>query len=624
MMRHGLSVMASGLLAAGVAATADGQVAAGGNGRALDANPQAGGGRVNAIDPNQTIDYAARNNLITGNVAGGRGFQGEVPYSAPGEFGFNRAASQSNSLFDFSARSLPSAPQVQGAAFIGGATDASIGVYSNYNSVNTARIGQSYRVGGTASGIGEVVRFSPDTSFDATPSTQTVGFSRGADGGLNRLIASPLLGVRQTPVEPIDPLAVPSQPGATGYQSDEQDEPVRGQGQVSGEFVPQVRDADGNTIPGRPGEPLDAEDDATDGRSSLDRLDRRLGYFTGRSSLTADAVAERQRNARSPLGLMLGRQIRRQFDPTISAAGVTQDRLAAESARLAEQTTARGQGEAEGDDEPLSAYDRLLQSARERAAGESVEDEGRAEAQRPDPLDGPSDSALSDAERARRDILINRLGFDEDALDPQATRDLIQGAGVGDILGLIDYDLPAIESMAEATDARAREAIESAESSLAEGAYVEAERQYGRAQQLRPDDPLVRVGLVHAQLGAGMYRSAAFNLRQVFAEHPELIAARYAARLLPQQRRLEQVSTELQRLASQPRSASDAGVLLAYLGYQTESPTLTRFGLAVTEANDTRQDLLPLLREIWLDDADPALAPSSSPDADAATEPTDG
>ncbi|MEO0966338.1 MAG: hypothetical protein AAFY08_14610, partial [Planctomycetota bacterium] len=55
------------------------------------------------------------------------------------------------------------------------------------------------------------------------------------------------------------------------------------------------------------------------------------------------------------------------------------------------------------------------------------------------------------------------------------------------------------------------------------------------------------------------------------------------------------------RLATEPRSASDAGVLLAYLGYQSDSPALVRFGLATAEANDPRQDLIPLLREVWLD-----------------------
>ncbi|MEO0587124.1 MAG: hypothetical protein AAF078_05740, partial [Planctomycetota bacterium] len=177
----------------------------------------------------------------------------------------------------------------------------------------------------------------------------------------------------------------------------------------------------------------------------------------------------------------------------------------------------------------------------------------------------------------------------------------LQGEAVQDLLNLLDYDLPALETLAAANESRVNDAMRAGEEALSVGNYVEAERQYSRAVTLAPDRPLVRVGLVHAQLGAGMFRSSAFNLRRVFSDHPELIAARYAARLLPPQDRLEDIASELQRLATGQRSASDAGLLLGYLGYQTDSEALTRFGLAVAEASDPRQDLMPLLREIWLE-----------------------
>ena len=61
------------------------QNAAGGGGRALDANPQQGSGGVNR--PENVIDFRARNNIITGNVTDFRQFRGGVGYSAPGDFG---------------------------------------------------------------------------------------------------------------------------------------------------------------------------------------------------------------------------------------------------------------------------------------------------------------------------------------------------------------------------------------------------------------------------------------------------------------------------------------------------------------------------------------------------------
>jgi hypothetical protein len=626
--------MATGVTLAaalGVAAAAQAQVAAGGGGRALDANPQAGGARVNAIDPNQTIDYAARNNLITGNVAGGRGFRGQVPYSAPGEFGFDRNATSANSLFDFSARALPSAPQIQAATSIGSVSDANFGVYDTYHAVNTGRVGQSVTYDPSAAALGEVVRFRSAGSFDTQPSSRLVGFTRDVDGGLSRVSISPLLGLRQTSVAQFELPSVIDAPGGSLGDTDD-DAPPTGQGQIDGSFVPQSRDADGATVPGRPGEQRRGglDDDRT-GVNALDRMDRRLGYFTGQSPMAADETARLGRQTGSPLGLMIGRQLRRQYDPTVSAAGVSAERIALESARLAET---QGQASATPDpDAELSPYDRLMQAARDRVSDPTDRRRGADRdrdpgddlaADLPDALEGPSDDRLSDAEASWRDAIDRQMDPDADSpLDRDLTEDMMAGTGVQDVLDLLDYDLPAVASLAGAEGDRARTSLEAAEAAMAQGNYVEAERQYGRAQQLRADDPLVRVGMVNAQLGAGMYRSAAFNLRRVFADHPELIAARYAARLLPQQRRLEQVSTELQRLTATPRSASDAGVLLAYLGYQTDSPTLIRFGLAVAEANDTRQDLTPLLRRIWLeqepDDAEPDddadgddLAPSSA------------
>ncbi|MEM1208869.1 MAG: hypothetical protein AAGI54_06325 [Planctomycetota bacterium] len=607
MMRRQWAWSVAGVAAVVVGAGAEAQVAAGGNGRALDANPQAGSAGFNQLDPNQNIDYAARNNLITGNVAGGRGFRGDVPYSAPGEFGFNRSDLATNSLFSFSANALPSAPQVQGATLVGQGTDQTVGVFGTFNTVRPGANFDPVGFRSSASGIGEVVRFVPNGSLTGLPRTQTLGLTRRSDGQLSQLIASPLLGVRQAPLTtgraltPTSPAAPGAfNPGTVDIDPGEQQdtEANTGQGQVTTEVVPQTRDAGGNTVFGLPGQGAEEVPVTGDGLGAVDLLDYRLGFYAGRSPLTApseDASFAGSTTDGSPLGLMLGRQLRREFDPTVSAAGVTAERLAAESARLAEQTPAE---DAEPQNE--SPYARLLREARERVEGTS----GTVERDRSglaDRLEGPSAETIEQAEAARREALRSMLGTDDPIIGADPAEGSIRDASLGELLNLIDYDLPAVDTLAEDNDARLREALKSAESSLAEGAYIESERQYGLAQQLAPDDPMIRVGLVHAQLGAGMFRSAAFNLRRVFAEHPEIIAARYAAGLLPPQRRLEEVSTELQRLATEPRSASDAGVLLAYLGYQSDSPALVRFGLATAEANDPRQDLIPLLREVWLD-----------------------
>ena len=71
-----------------------------GSGNALDANSQVGSGRANSTAT--PTDYNARNLVVTGNVAGGRGFRGAVGYSADTDF---RGKTGSDDTFSFEAGS---------------------------------------------------------------------------------------------------------------------------------------------------------------------------------------------------------------------------------------------------------------------------------------------------------------------------------------------------------------------------------------------------------------------------------------------------------------------------------------------------------------------------------------
>ncbi|MEL7087871.1 MAG: hypothetical protein AAGL98_05425, partial [Planctomycetota bacterium] len=57
----------SGLVVAAGPVWGHGQIQAGGDGRALDANPGVGAGGTNRIE--NAVDFQARNDLITNNVA---------------------------------------------------------------------------------------------------------------------------------------------------------------------------------------------------------------------------------------------------------------------------------------------------------------------------------------------------------------------------------------------------------------------------------------------------------------------------------------------------------------------------------------------------------------------------
>jgi hypothetical protein len=148
--------------------------------------------------------------------------------------------------------------------------------------------------------------------------------------------------------------------------------------------------------------------------------------------------------------------------------------------------------------------------------------------------------------------------------------------------------------------------MEAGQMALADGRFFDAEERFTRAMSAMPGDPMAAVGRVHGQLGAGLYLSAASNLRQVMREHPELSAARFNVTLVPGDERskkiAEQLRIELDRAST--RLGRDAGLLLAYLGRIRGDNAMRDEGLAAwnqrIDADDvTEQKLYTLLSKVW-------------------------
>ena len=148
---------------------------------------------------------------------------------------------------------------------------------------------------------------------------------------------------------------------------------------------------------------------------------------------------------------------------------------------------------------------------------------------------------------------------------------------------------------------RLNQLIRQGEQSLREGDYFMAERRFLQAQAYRFDNPLMEVGLAHAQIGAGLNLSAALTLRSLFSKHPELIDAQYERALLPGDERLARVKTLLRERIGEGADANDYGFVLAYIGRQTGDKDLVKEGLSQIAGNDAAVSLRTLLEEIWLD-----------------------
>ena len=143
--------------------------------------------------------------------------------------------------------------------------------------------------------------------------------------------------------------------------------------------------------------------------------------------------------------------------------------------------------------------------------------------------------------------------------------------------------------------------IKAGEQLLADGRFFEAEERFTRALAHRPGDTIADAARIHAQIGAGLYVSAALNLRAHFEEHPETIGVRFSGRLLPQGSRFSVVVAQLQdKIADERSIRGESALLLAYLGHQTQDAILMREGLDAMERLLPDDHLAPILRTIWV------------------------
>lgn len=168
------------------------------------------------------------------------------------------------------------------------------------------------------------------------------------------------------------------------------------------------------------------------------------------------------------------------------------------------------------------------------------------------------------------------------------------------------------------------------EVALAEGRYFDAEEAFSTCLSLRPGDVAASIGRVHAQIGAGMFLSAALNLRMTLGEHPEIIGTWYGESLLPQSARSDAVIAELRsNVASGDRLGFESAALLAYLSYQRGDKAGTIEGLDAVErlaAQYGRQidsRFVELVRRVWLPLLDKrASQPDAAPSTPQAPSPT--
>lgn len=575
------SVLKVGISALALAALSG--IAAGQN--ALDKNLQTGSGGINPRKPTIQEELRIRDAIVTGNAPGGMSFRGDVGYRAPGDFS-SRLGSNDN--FAFRRDSVYSglggqglrgtdALQYQFAYTTGRFAPSNIGTPMFINRSGASANASDVRGSTSSVPTAIVPGRGPGRALDDTLSTDTRGLSL-------MMLRSPAAYVSN---RTLVPSSMGVLPGPDGTALDLVASPLRGVA-----FEPAFGRRDTRTRPGEVPEPRPGQQ--TDTRVPSER-----------DTLPAGQTPE-------PLG-----------DTRLDPIDEVHGRLAkarGEEFRKGGLTTGRpGQPGEEGDDgqKPVENWRDRLDKLRRELAEEDRQAELKAQdaartrdAEKDKPKDGessrPSGSGLvpsadpeaSPAPGARA----TPASRDRDTIE------MLRAAG----------SEPVVRFAPDGFDAYSEHMIKGQEH-LAAGRYFDAEQRFVAALSAKAGDVMAGVGRVHAQIGAGMFVSASIGVRSMLTDHPEIMAVRYDAKLLPKPERLDSATARLRELVAADRAkAKDSALLLAYIGHQRGDRKLTVEGLDAFDASlaagqvagiapdspDAR--LAGILREVWLN---PLLPP---------------
>ncbi|HRQ75711.1 MAG TPA: hypothetical protein PK098_07305 [Phycisphaerales bacterium] len=520
-----------------------------GRGDVLDANPGRTSGGRNL--PSQVENFRARNLIVTGDVAGGRGFRGTVGYGADSDF---RGVLGSDDLFDFRARSFLSSPQM--LQYGGAAQQFSLG--QQLGLLEYRREPMPTGVGGFGNPLlqGGAIGGEPLPPTPAELSIRVDAITMAASGRALESRAEPkVIGVMQGPE------GVPSAVTISTLQG----------------FVSQ------------PVELMMAKQSYT----TLDQLRLEQDFAAGRLTTPAGTPFEGRFQS-----LALDQRIDpgRQFDP----AGRDET---GEYARLLERIVDRY---ANLDNVQLHIDQQVLNQLDDRFADlrKKLIDRERERLAR---LAMPG-AGVTQPEEEDAAALPGAAPRPTDAAEPE-TRDPLD---IGDITPLLRHG-QRVDQLSGTMLTRFNEMMALAEESLRRGDYFIAERRFNRALRFTPGHPLAIAGLAHSQIGAGLNASASLILQRLFIEHPEMIDTRFGPNVLPDQARLRQVMQSLEPLPPRgSRDSASSAFLLAYLGHQLGERAVVERGLKAMRDAAPDSALLPVLEAVWLDEgtAQPTTAPN--------------
>ncbi len=158
-----------------------------------------------------------------------------------------------------------------------------------------------------------------------------------------------------------------------------------------------------------------------------------------------------------------------------------------------------------------------------------------------------------------------------------------------------------IESLAKGIAAKGLATLlQDAESLMGEGKFAAALDKYDTAQQVAPNNPMILLGRANAEIGAGYYTRAESHIREAILTDPAILVGQYDLRKFIGDKRLQDVVTELKEIARTEQTQPTAVFLLSWIAYNTGSARQAAAYLDLAEKRVGRPDAIyRTLRDVW-------------------------
>ena len=538
-----------------------------GAGDALDANSQVGSGGRNQRSRTAPTNssFRDRNYIVTDSVAGGRGFRGNVGYRASGDFvgnlgsddskGFRSYSALSDLIFITSPQQIDSFNIAQGTGIFEFRRDFSS--LPEANNVLSARRLDDAQIRLDRS----TMALSSGTLYATAVDPSDVGIVEMADGRYG-ITASPLEGLGTRSLEK-------SFEGYTLYDRALTRQQMAQDGllDMNSEYMPFISDFDRARLLGRAAD-LEEAGQAPD--EQLVAQVKKTGPQTEAYQQIVDRIAEKYAD-RTDVNLNAVSR-----DSVLRDMGNAMNRLEAQISPGLREQAAPGERV------------RNTDTRREGFPGNRVANS--ADATGATGID-PGADAQTPTEESE----------EEPAGQPEASSGTGGMAALSiEEMGEILRHRSQIGELSVTDKTRLARAVKQGEQALQEGRFFKAERRFDDALRINPGNPLLELARANAQIGAGLYLSAALTLKRAFVSNPEVIDSRFKQEMLPTQTRLELSVVSIRERLKAGNDLQGYGLTLAYIGVQLNDDAVVREGLEGL-AKGGNESLERLLRSIWLD-----------------------